>query len=145
MRGKSGDARKLESSSKPNQGTLWSAGDFWYTEASKLTEGSAENDTSRRDTHEVQGTGDKILVTISVKQAGFYGSQLSTEVCVHTDSHLLRAMAAERKRGKDPLEWFSNKITREVLSILCLVPGISAEGCTPHTHLADHPDDATEA
>lgn len=145
MRDNRGDARKLESRSRFEQGTLWGVGDFGYTEAPAFAEGSEANDATCGDPHEIQGAENKISVTIIVKQAGFYGSQLSSTVFVHPDSHLLRAMAAERQKGKDPLEWLSNKVTQKVRAFLCVVFGVSKKGCTPRAHVADHPDDATEA
>lgn len=145
MRGKGGDARELENSSRHNQGAFWGIGDSWPEEASKLTESGKADDEACRDTKEVEGAKNRILVTISVKQTGFYGSQLSTEVRINPNSHLLGAMAKEREKGKDPLEWFSDKITKEVRSLLCLVPGVSEARCASHTRLADSPDDATGA
>ena len=79
-----------------------------------------------------QGTGegcDNILVTVSVKQTGFYGSQSQFTVDVHPDSNLLKALDKDGARGEavaqSVLDWLSAAVQ---FTIVPLVSGIPDPG-----------------
>ena len=67
----------------------------------------------------------QILVTVVIKQLGFYGSQSQFTVDINPHSHLLRALDKERVGGKEVTEHVLVWLSKSVLSaILPLVSGI---------------------
>jgi hypothetical protein len=66
---------------------------------------------------------DHLLITVSIKQAGFYGLQQQFEVPVNVNSNLLKALDKERETGKEPVKLLLNSIASAVQSIL--VPLVS--------------------
>ena len=90
------------------------------------------------DGEQAPGQGaDKVLVTVSVKQTGFYGCQSQFEVEVHRDSNLLKALDSDGVGGKEVaqhvLDWMSAAVQ---FTIVPLVSGVSEAGSSTPTHYA---------
>lgn len=60
----------------------------------------------------------KMLVTVIIKQAGFYGSQQQFEVAVNANSHLLRALDKERPNGQEATKLILDQVAKACQSVI---------------------------
>lgn len=107
-----------------NQLNLWS--DSGYGSVQAVNKSQAKNDRNEVGELPAAEGPDSLLITVVIKQLGFYGCQSQFTVKVHSDSDLLRAMDKERTGSKALVEHVLDWLSKSVLSsILPLVSGVS--------------------
>lgn len=106
-------------------------------EASGVGSGGAAVEASREVAQGGAGEN-KLLITVIIKQAGFYGCQRQIAIEVNPHSHLLEAMDKERARGQEPLEHILNFLAKGVRRrVVSLVSGISEQGSAPSARVTN--------